>query len=230
MKQYLKQSFSLFLMICILFALTSAQDLSANEVLGRATEAAKTLQDAEFLITGSLIEPDGSEIALEVQLQVIPGDKLARADFFQPDALADNFVIFDNENIYNYVFLTNQISVFKADDPNALGGLFPDTNIQQSLEFNLDLEQLFEGWSVSKEGYNEGRYELKFTNSDVLGTVNYVLASVVADSWQPYRLRFFGIEDELIADLTLEDFERDTNLDPEDIRYYPDDAEVIDER
>lgn len=207
-----------------------AQDLSADEVLSRTTESAQTLQNAEFLLTGMLVDPDGSEVALEVQIQVVPGENLARADFFQPDALADNFVIFDNEDIYNYVFLTNQISIFKADDPNALGGLFPDTNVQQGLEFNLDLEQLFSGWDVSKEGYEDGRYSLKFMNSNELSTVSYVLASIVDETWQPYSLRFFGSEGNIIADIIIENFERDTVLDAEDVRYYPDDAEIIDER
>lgn len=226
----MKQVLAFLLTLHSLIGFATAQDLTADTVLANATEAARSLQDAEFLLTGSLVDPDGSELALEVQVQVIPAEKLARADFFQPDALADNFVIFDDEDIYNYIFLTNQISVFKADDPNALGGLFPDTNVQQGLEFNLDLEQLFDGWRVSKEGYDEGRYLLKFTNNDAFGTVSYVLATVIETSWEPHTLRFFGAEDELIAHLVLEDFKRDSGLEPEDVRYYPDDAELIDER
>lgn len=226
----MKQLLGLILTLCALLSVAAAQELSADEVLANATEAAQALQDADFLLMGSLLDPDGSELALEVQLSVIPGEKLARAEFFQPDALADNFVIFDNEDIYNYVFLTNQISIFKSDDPNAIGGLFPDSNVQEALDFNLDLEALFDGWDVSKEGYEEGRYTLKFRNSDDLAAVSYVLATVVDGSWEPYSLRFVGRNEELIADLTLENFERDTALNPEDVRYYPDDAEVIDER
>jgi len=220
----------LFFTLCVLLNPASAQDLSADEVLANVTEAAQALQDAQFLLVGTLLDPDGSELALEVDMQVVPGEKLARADFFQPDALADNFVIFDDESVYNYVFLTNQISIFASDDPNAIGGLFPDSNVQEELDFNLDLDKLFEGWEVSKEAYEEDRYRLKFTNSDELGAIRYVLASVVDGTWEPYNFRFVGAEDELIADLTLDNFERDTGLDPEDVRYYPDDAEVIDER
>lgn len=222
------------LFVFMMIALGAAQDLTADEVLAQVTEAAQTLQDARFLVTGQLIDPDGTEIALEVDVQVMPGASVARADFFQPDALADNFIIYNEDAVYNYVFLTNQVTVFNADDPDALGALFPEGQAGESLDLSLNLEQLFEGYAVSLEGYGEApvgnAYTLRFTNDEADVQVAYVDAEVIDGEWYPYSLTFYTDDNTTVAKLFFEDFNRDVGLDAADLAYYPDDAEVIDER
>ena len=133
------------------------------------------MQDASFLLTGSLYDADGTEIPLEIETQVMPVEEVGRAFFIQPDALADNFIVVDDDAVYNYLFLTNQVTVLDISDPDALGGLFPEAEArgpkkpQEEFDFSLNLDKLFLGWEMSVEGYSESPagnvYDLRFLQS-----------------------------------------------------------------
>jgi outer membrane lipoprotein-sorting protein len=120
----------------------AAQDLSAEEVLTRLEERSASLQDAYFLLTGTVYDSDTQEYALEVDVQFIPGEELARADIYQPDALADNFIVADGDTVYNYLFVTNQVTILSADDPEALGDLLPEG--QGTVNLTPDLGRFFQ--------------------------------------------------------------------------------------
>lgn len=228
----------IFVLVALLALLApaAAQDLSADEVLDEMQAAAEALEDASFLLTGNLIDPDGTRIVLEVEIELIPDARAARATFLQPDALADNFIVLDGEVVYNYNFLTNQATLFDANDPDALGGLVSEEQIQEDggVDLSLDLEKLFAGWDVTVTGYAETpagpAYELRFQNIDVEADIDHVAASVLDGSFLPYGLTFVKRDGSTLADLRFEDLVTDQGLDPEDVTYVPEDAEIIDER
>ena len=140
----------------------------------------------------------------------------------------------DGEAVYNYVFLTNQVTVLPADDPDALGGLFPEGNVDQGFDFTFDPNQLFRGWSASVESYGDSPvgsvYTMRYTNAEAAAIVSYVEAQIVDEQWFPYTMTFYDQDGEQLAKLILEDFVRDQGLDPGEVTYVPDDAEIIDER
>ena len=233
--------------LCLMLALAasygSAQTLSADQVLANLQASAETLNDASFTLTGSVTEQGGADTPLELDVQLIPGQKLVRADIEQPDALADNFIIVDDQAFYNYLFVTNQVTVLNTNDPDALAGLFPDAQAQveeagEGFNLDLSLDSLSEGWDASFEGYGESpvgnAYTLRFTNQDDAATVRYVNAEIVDGeangNWYPYTLTFLNTDNAPLASLSFENFERDTGLDPADLRFIPRDAEIIDER
>ena len=222
------------LLASLLLASAYAQDLSADEITANMKAAGESLQDASFTVTGSLVDPDGTEIQLEVITQVIPGAKAARAEFLQPDALADNFIVLNDEAVYNYTFLTNQATIFTTQDPDALGGLFPEGNVDEGFDFTLDPNQLLRGWEAEVQGYSESPvgnvYEMRFFNEEAEAIVSYVDATIVDGAWYPYTLAFFDVDDTELIDLTVQDYTQDQGLDAEDVTYIPDDAELIDER
>ncbi|MCA9838437.1 MAG: hypothetical protein KC422_16085 [Trueperaceae bacterium] len=224
---------------CLFLATVSlgmAQDLSQEEVLAKLEETAASLHDAKFLLTGKLIDADGTEFPLEVDVQIIPDMKLARADFYQPDALADNFILVDGDGLYNYIFLTNQATLLNANDPDALGGLLGGGGDpgDKPFELNLNLEEIFAGWDLSIKGYEESPagnvYVLQFDNVEENVVIHKVEGRVIDGEWHPYSLMFYGETDNLMAELIFNDFQTDLNPDPEDLRYMPDDVEIIDER
>lgn len=222
------------LLLLLLFSAVYAQMLTADDILGELRTAADTLQDARFVVTGELNGLDATPTPLELNVSVVPGVKAAKAEFVQPPELADNFIVLNGEDVYNYVYLTNQVTVFSADDPEALGGLFPEGNADQGFDFTFNPEQLFRGWRASVEGYREtaegGVYDLRFTNEEPGASVSYADASIVENLWYPSSIIFYGVQDETLLALNIEDFERDQGLDPEDVTYIPDNAELIDER
>ncbi|MEX2540399.1 MAG: hypothetical protein WD314_01275 [Trueperaceae bacterium] len=207
-----------------------AQDLGADEVLANIRQEAEATRDASFLLTGRLIDPDGTAIALEVEVELIPGERAARADFIQPDALADNVVVFDDEAVYNYIFLTNQVTVFDANDPDALGGFISGQGEGGAPTLTLDLEKLFAGWDAEVESYEAGFYHLRLDNKETGAALDHVLATVQEGTWVPSELVLFGDDGSMVAELFIDDFQRDQGISVEDVTYIPEDAEVIDER
>ena len=206
------------------------QELSADEVLTRMKEEAQSIEDATFLLTGRLIDPDGTTIALEVDIEVIPGQEVARASFYQPDALADNVVVFEEDTVYNYIFLTNQVTLFDANDPDALGGFLSSQETDEGFSFTLDLDALFAGWEASLESFEDGNYRLRLDNSEEDAAIDHALVSVQEESWIPSEVTLIGPDDRTLAELAVENFQRDQGLSAEDVTYLPEDAEVIDER
>lgn len=247
------QKLHLVIGVCaVLFTGALAQDMSAEAILAALEETADTTFDSQFLLTGDITDADGTVYTLEIDVQIIPAEELAFAYIIQPDAIADNFIILDGDVVYNYQYLTNQVILLPADDPDALGGLLPaDANVgddvgsndsAEGFELQLDLNLLFEGWQPSVEGYTstpEGdAYVLRFDNVSEQEeiVIAYVQAQVIDGSlegqtWAPYQLELFNAEDEApVATLIFRDFMRNVGLNPEDLRYLPPDAEIIDER
>lgn len=239
MKRPLLEIVSLLFTLSLLVTPAVAQDLSAEEILDRLEESGQTLQDASFLLTGRIIDADGTTINLEIETDVIPDEELVRAEFIQPDALADNYVIIDGEAVYNYLFLTNQVTILSINDPDALGGLLPssDANLEgaaESFDFTFSLDTLFEGWEVTVEGYQPSPvgdvYLLRFENQELGANISHVNVQVVEEGWRPYRLEFIQADGRLLSELVITQWERDQGLDPADLRFLPADAEIIDER
>lgn len=211
-----------------------AQDLTADEVLAKLTASAESLQDASLLVSGRFTDPAGSERALELKVYLIPPLQLVRLEFRQPDALADNFVVLDGETVYSYLFVTNQVMIHSVSDPDALGALLPDANAVGPLALAFDLSRLFDGWEATVSGYGpspEGEvYLLRFSNSDPVAEISHVNADVVVDGWIPYRLEFITGDGWVVAELFFTAIVRDQGLNPDDLRYLPPDAVIIDER
>lgn len=222
------------LYLTVLSLPASAQDLSVDDILDRLKESSETLVDASFLLTGRLIDPDGTEIILEIEVEAIPEASVVRAYFIQPDALADNFIVLDGDIIYNYLFLTNQVMLLDATDPDALGGLLPQSEEGEAFELSLDLEEILAGFKATVMDYIStpagDSYLMRFDNLDPKATIGYVEAQIVDGDWYPYRLTYFQADGVLLFDLVLEDFRRDQGLAKEDVTFIPADAEVIDER
>lgn len=229
------------LLLSVLAALALIVDVSAqgapqdvDTVLDNIANAAKELQDASFLLTGKLIDADGTEIALEIEMLLAPQERVASAYIIQPDALADNQIVLDGEAVYSYTFLTNQVTIFDADDPDALGGMLPSADDGATANISFDLGKIFEGYEASILEVTEGEsgpvYHLNFNSLDDAAQILDVQATVPASDWLPRRLVFLDDAGDLVAELNAEDLVTDQGLDLEEIRALPEDAEIIDNR
>lgn len=225
----------LLLALLALGAVASAQDaLPVEDVLDNVTAAATALDDAAFLLTGRVIDADGTEFPLEIEIQVMPQLNLASAYIIQPDALADNQIVLDGDSVYSYSFLTHQVTIFDADDPDALGGMLPAGQDGATANLSLDLGQILAGYEaqiVSMEQGDSGAvYHLNFANKDPAAMILDVDATVLASDWLPRRLVFKEAEGRVVAELNAEQLVTNQGLDPEDVRALPEDAEIIDNR
>ncbi len=217
-----------------LISRAQAQQLDVDTVLDNITTAARALQDATFLLTGKLVNPDGTTFTLEIDIAVVPPAGVASAYIIQPDALADNEIVLDGAAVYNYTYLTNQVMIFDADDPDALGGLLPKGEDGASAEISFDLGTIFEGYVASINKVFDGpfgeTYELHFVNKDLGATILNVDAQVPSSDWLPRQLVFKQADGHVLAELNAEDLKKDTGLTAAQASQLPDDAEVIDNR
>ena len=231
----MKKPNNLLSLLAIVIALLTvgtalAQPLSAEEVLDEVKAEAESIEDASLLLTGHLVDPDGTTINLEVDIEVIPGEEVARATFFQPDALADNVIVFEDDTVKNYLFMTNQVTLFDANDPDALGGFLSSQETDAGFDLTLDLDALFAGWEASIDSYEDGVYRLRMDNSEEGAGIDHAFVSIPEDTWIPTQLTLIAPEERTLAELFVENFQRDQGLAAEDVTYLPEDAEIIDER
>lgn len=224
---------ALFATLALVFA-PHARAQDVDTVLDNITEAARALDDVSFLLEGKLVNSDGTTFTLEVDILAMPPLNLASAYIIQPDALADNIIVMDGPAVYNYTFLTNQVMIFDADDPDALGGLLPMSEDGASANIDFDLGRIFEGYEASIaevfDGPHGETYRLRFTNVDPDATILDVEAEVPSADWLPRKLVFMQADGHVLAELNAEQLETNVGLDPEQVRELPDDAEVIDNR
>ena len=224
------------LLLALLTPFACAQKLSADEILGKLEAKSNSLKDASFLLTGTLFDTDGQKIALEVDAQFIPAQELAKAYFIQPDALADNFIIVDGKTVYNYLFVTNQVTILNANDPEALGGLLPQDQVQGSVNLTPNLGRFFssDNWQATVEGYQKTPdgpvYKLRFNNVDKSANIGYVDATILDNQWLPETMNFVQRSGDPLAELRFQNYKLDTGLDPAQLRAIPPDAERIDQR
>jgi outer membrane lipoprotein-sorting protein len=211
----------------------AAQARDVDEVLAALEASAAAVVDLSFVLEGQLIDADGQLYALEVEVLALPEVPAAGLYIIQPDAIADNQVIVEGDEVRSYTYLTNQVSVFDIDDPDAFGGLI-DVEADGALPTSLDLAAVFEGWDASlvdEEDTEVGTVvTIRFDNLDPDAQIAYVLVRVLAGTWDPLQLTFFRDGDELFADLHIRGLVRDQGLTLEDVTYLPDDAEVLDRR
>ncbi len=208
-----------------------AQTLSADSVLQELEARARDLHDITFLLEGELRDEAGQRIAVEIEVMAIPSLSAASLYIIQPDALADNMVVLEGEEVRNYTFLTHQVALYDSDDPEAFGGLFPEG---QAFALDLDLGSVFEGWDVEVSEVEPGSdgdvYTLRFDNLEAGAAIHHVMAVIDSSGWLPVRLVFYASETELFADLRLVGVQVDAGLDVHEVTWIPQDAEVLDRR
>lgn len=205
----------------------------AETILDRVAERTAALEDAAFLLTGRLIDPDGTEIALEIDVQLVPEARAASAYIVQPDALADNIVVLDGDTVANYTFLTHQVTLFDASDPDALGGLV-GAGADGAMELTFDLNRTFAGYEASTLGTADTEHGpatvVRLDNVEEGATIAWVEATVPDALDLPTRLLFYGSDGALLAEVAVEELRLDVGLTAEEVTYLPEDAEIIDER
>jgi outer membrane lipoprotein-sorting protein len=221
--------------VLLAIALVASHALArdVNQVLADLEASAAGIVDVAFVLEGVLIDEAGQNIRVEVEVLAIPGIPAAGLYILRPDAIADNQIVIDGDVVRSYTFLTNQVALFDIDDPDAFGGLI-EADVDGGLPIDLDLAAVFEGWDATIVGDEEtprgNALVLRFDNLDPDAAIDYVVATVVEATMDPWRLAFYRSGDELFADLTFRDWQRDQGLTREDVTYLPDDAEVLDRR
>ncbi|KEF34399.1 hypothetical protein RDMS_07055 [Deinococcus sp. RL] len=209
-----------FLTLAALVSTAGAQ--TAQDILKRVDSAQKSAKDVSFRLSGSAtLESQTQKIDLTVRS--IPAQGVARIQFAAPDALADNIVVADRNEVRQYLFLTNQITVTplkKATAQAGLGGLdFARlTNVSDLLN-DYDVRLL----STATSGGSKV-YQLEATPKNGGDKARVWITEA---GWRPTRIQFLGSGNRVLADLTVSNYRVNSGLTVAGLRTLPKDAQVI---
>ncbi|MDX2003681.1 MAG: outer membrane lipoprotein carrier protein LolA [Meiothermus sp.] len=178
----------------------------------------------EAVITGKVSLPDGSSQDAEFRLQVLPGkDQITRVEFRKPASLEGNFVVISNAEVWNYLFLTNQLIV----QPRARARI---EGIGVNLTDLGDFDQLTERVTLRLNGEvgtsGGAAWRIQGTPKDATqGWASMELLVLKSDP-RPVSVMLRDSAGKTVADLDFSGFKR-TNLTARDLRRRPADAEVV---
>lgn len=220
------------LLAVALLPLAAAESPDPDTVISGLQQTLDSTTDASFLVTGELLGGDGTVYRLELEVEAMPQEQLLRIFIIQPDALADNFIIVTPEDLYNYNYLTNQVVLYRADDPNAYGPLAGDA--EGSFQLTLDLAELFSGWDATVSGEVTtplgAAVQLELSNSDRDANIAAATVTALEGDWWPQEIELFTAAGDTLLRIELSEVQTDTGLSEDDLLWYPPDAELIDER
>lgn len=222
-----------FLLLALACLGSVAFAFDIDSALENISAAANDVTDVNFLLTGKLYDSDGTTIVVELDMMLIPSEELINVFIYQPDALADNMIILDNDTIASYTFLTHQVTLFDASDPRAFGDIIPAAqDSKRTISISFDINQLFADFGVELiSGTDEDPFvTVLFYSSDPADLIQEVWTTVETATWLPVALTIYGADDYLFGELTLTDVVLNQGLTAEELRELPFDVEIIDRR
>ncbi len=206
-------------LVLALFALLALAQ-SPKEILDRVEANLRTPWQAS--LQGVFRGPTGTE-EFRARLYALPQEETYRIEFLAPSSLQGNFTVITPKEVWNYLYLTNQLVIAPKEraqvqglgfSPQALGDL-------QALLDRVELrllgeERTPEGLAYRLQGVAKGE-GLGFESLE---------AWILKEDPRPLRLRFRDEAGGVLADLRFLEFRR-ANLKAQDLRRYPRDAQVV---
>jgi outer membrane lipoprotein-sorting protein len=210
-----------------LATLALAQSLSASDVLGKLESVQKSLKDYQAKAIGT-ISDETQKIKLDLEVQSIPALKLTRLTFNAPDTLADNVSIIDNDNFYNYLFLTNQVTITKISKAQVGGVSFGNIGSFGDLQSSIPREKL-DFKPVTIEDTANGKAYLVDATPKKGSNLEFgrVKVWVLDKSFNLYHVQYFNDKGTMQADLTIPEFKSNVGLKAKDLCKLPSDVEKI---
>jgi outer membrane lipoprotein-sorting protein len=203
---------------------SSAGAQTAQDILNRVDAAQKAARDVTFRLSGSAsLEASAQNIDLTVKS--IPAQGLARLQFLAPDALADNVVVADRNEVRQYLFLTNQITVTptkKAAESAGFGGLdFTQLSNAATLLSQYTVKLLGTTGAAGKRVY-----QLEATPRNA-NTTDKARVWITEAGWRPTRIQLLGSGNKVLADLTVSNYRVNSGLTASGLKTLPRDAQII---
>ncbi|WP_019585634.1 outer membrane lipoprotein carrier protein LolA [Deinococcus apachensis] len=209
------------LTLTVLASTASAQ--TVQDILTRVDAAQKAAKDVTFRLSGSATL-ESSPQKIDLTVKSIPAQGVARLQFAAPDALADNIVVADRNEIRQYLFLTNQVTVTpvkKAAESAGFGGLDFTQLTNAATLLNQYNVRLLGTTTVSGKKV----YQLEATPKNA-STTDRARVWITEAGWRPTRVQLVG-GGKVLADLTVSNYKVNSGLTAAGLRALPKDAQVI---
>ncbi len=198
-----------------------------DDLIKRLETAQKTTKDFRAKIIGT-VEQDKTKIKIEAGISSILDKKLTRIEFVAPDALADNILIVDNQMVFNYLFLTNQVTVSKSATGTEVGGF--NFNPSQLNDFNASFPKAdlnFE--AVKADTTPVGKAWVVEATPKKKGDLEYsrIKIWVLDNPARVYRFQSFDDKNTVQFDIQIPEWKTNLSLKIADLCKLPRDAEMI---
>lgn len=211
----------------ILLAFTAATAIAMAQSVSDITAQVKANLEKspwEANIVGKIQLPDGSTQDADFRVQVIPGkNETTRVDFNKPNALEGNFVVISKTEVWNYLFLTNQV-IKQSRAKAKIDGLGVD------LSGLGDIDQLTEKFTTKLSGTvttPEGAaYKLVSTTKDKSMGYTTMEMLILKTDPRPYNIKLKDEKGAVVGDLTIKNFKR-SKATTKTLKKVPADAEII---
>lgn len=211
-----------FLTLAALLPTAGAQ--TAQDILNRVDAAQKAAKDVTFRLSGTATL-ESSPQNIDLTVKSIPAQGVARLQFAAPDALADNVVVADRNEVRQYLFLTNQVTVTplsKAASRAGFGGLdFTQLSNAATLLGQYDVRLLGSSTVGGKK-----IYQLEATAKKASGG-DKARVWITEAGWRPTRLQLLGSGNRVLADLNVSGYRVNSGLTVAGLKALPKDAQVI---
>jgi len=178
----------------------------------------------EARLVGRIQAQDGSLQPVEVLLRaVLAGERVLRLEFKKPPSLEGNFVVVTEKEVWNYLYLTNQLVIqprakARIEGLNAnLTFLGDFRELAAKVQLRLDGEGTSEEGPVWRLAGRPREGGLGFTQAEIL---------VLKADPRPVALTLRDTAGNPVAELRLLDFRR-SRLSPAQLKRYPQDAQVV---
>jgi len=206
-------------LLTLFLFLAPALAQSVEEILDRVEK--NLAEPWQAVVRGTFQGPSGPE-ELEARVYAIPKEDLFRMEFLKPASLEGNFTVITAKEVWNYLYLTNQLLISPREKAQVQGlGFSPQAfgDLRAlAKEASLRLageERLPEGVAWKLLGQTRG-------NQGFAQVELYVLK---ADP-RPVRFLFRDEGGRVLGDLRVVAFQR-ARLTPSALKRYPKDAQVV---
>lgn len=178
----------------------------------------------EANVVGKIQLPDGSSQEADFKLQVIPGkDQLARVEFKKPSALEGNFVVISDKEVWNYLFLTNQVIMQSRAKARVEGLGVNLTSLGDFDSLTTSVVTKLAGEVKSDEGT---AWKITGTPKDTTQGYSSMEILVLKSDPRPVTITLKDSAGKVVAELNIKNFKR-SNLTAKNLKKYPADAEVV---
>jgi outer membrane lipoprotein-sorting protein len=200
-----------------------------QQILANLERAQAGWRDISAVVAGTITGPDGSNTVLELEIDAIPAERLSRIYFVRPDSLADNYTVIDNDTVYNYLALTNQVVIQTAEQAaREQGGQAFDLSDLHALIPEDRFERSLVGAETTPEG-RAFRLEARALDPAAEG-LGRIIVWILDQSWRPHRVQLLDERGGPLADITVRSWRTGVGLQPARLRAFPADAQVSDQR
>jgi outer membrane lipoprotein-sorting protein len=207
------------LMALLFLSLALAQ--GPQEILSRMVRNLDAPWQAE--VRGEIQGPGGKE-EFRARVYAISRQGLFRIEYLKPGSLEGNFTVITDKEVWNYLYLTNQLIISPKEKAQVSGLGFNPALLgnAQAMAERLDLRLLGRVSTPQGPAY---RLLGQPKPGEALG-FREVELWILEEDPRPVRFIFRGEGGQVLGDLQVVAFQR-ANLTPAGLKRYPKDAQVV---